>query len=183
MSASAEKKEPVEGAEEGKSKGGVIPWIVVGMLSAGAGSAVPLLMPSHAAHAPEEVKAPEKKPPKVFELPKEEDTIYVPFGEGDEKSVVVNLNDGRMSRFLCISIALQIPKSMEKDFPELLTGKRPALRNWLLGEIADKDLDDIRGMAGQNRLRRAIREQFNEVLFPDGYDQIYDVLFEEFRVQ
>jgi flagellar protein FliL len=182
---SAEEKKHEEGAEESKGKGGVIPWIVVGMLSAGAGSAIPMMMSSHAAPAPEaEEKAHvEKKKKPAFELPKQEETICVPFGDGDERSVVVNLNDGRMNRYLKISIALQIPKSMEKEFPALLSSRRSELRNWCLGEIADKDLDDIRGMAGQNRLRRAIREHFNSVLFPDGYDQIYDVLFEEFYVQ
>ena len=175
----SEEKKSTEETEPEKGKGGIIPWIVVGMLSAAAGSAVPFMMPSHAS-TPEPVV--EKKKP-VFELPKEEDTIFVGFGEGEEKSVVVNLNDGRMSRYLRVSLSLQIPKSLEKDFPTILAAKRPALRNWLLGEIGDKDLEDIRGAAGQNRLRRAIREHFNTILFPDGYEQIYEVMFEEFYIQ
>ena len=64
-----------------------------------------------------------------------------------------------------------------------IEAKKIILRNWLLSKISDLDLDDIRGGAGQNRLRREIREQFNAVLCPDGYDEIHDVLFEEFNVQ
>jgi flagellar basal body-associated protein FliL len=53
----------------------------------------------------------------------------------------------------------------------------------LLNQISDKDLDEIRGGAGQNRLRREVRDQFNSVLFPDGYDRIFSVLFNEYNVQ
>ncbi len=117
-------------------------------------------------------------------MPKQEDTIFLPFGEpGKDQSVVVNPDEGRMSRYLRIAISLQIPKSQEESFKKLIEAKKIVLRNWLLSKISDLDLDDIRGAAGQNRLRREIREQFNAVLCPDGYDQIYDVLFEEFNVQ
>ena len=117
-------------------------------------------------------------------MAKEEDTIFLPFGEpGKDQSVVVNLDEGRMSRYLRVAISLQIPKTQEETFKKQIEAKKIVLRNWLLSKISDLDLDDIRGAAGQNRLRREIREQFNAVLCPDGYDQIYDVLFEEFNVQ
>jgi flagellar basal body-associated protein FliL len=44
-------------------------------------------------------------------------------------------------------------------------------------------MEDIRGAAGQNRLRREIHDQFNLVMFPDTEGEIKDVLFEEFNVQ
>jgi flagellar basal body-associated protein FliL len=44
-------------------------------------------------------------------------------------------------------------------------------------------MEDLRGAAGQNRLRREIQDHFNTVLFEDGYDRIREVLFEEFNVQ
>ena len=78
---------------------------------------------------------------------------------------------------------MQIPMSVEEDFKKRVEAKRILLRNWLLSKISDLDLEDIRGAAGQNRLRREIRDHFNSVLCPDGYDKIYDVLFEEFNVQ
>lgn len=172
--------------------GSIIPWIAVGVLSAGIGSAVPFLLAgsqSHAASTDDENaaaknSAEQAKKSKTFTMPKEEDTIFLPFGEpGKDQSVVVNLDEGRMSRYLRLAITLQIPKSQEETFKKLIESKKIVLRNWLLSKISDLDLDDIRGAAGQNRLRREIREQFNAVLCPDGYDQIYDVLFEEFNVQ
>lgn len=174
----AEEKKEADG-NAAKSGGGIVPWIVVGILSAGAGSAVPMLLP---AQETKEEKSQAASP--SHELPREEETVYVPFGEpGKDQQVVVNLNEGRMTRYLRVAITLQIPKTQEEEFRKKLDKKKAQLRNWLLSEISDKELDEIRGAAGQNRLRRTIREHFNSVLFPEGFEHIYDVLFEDFNVQ
>ena len=192
----------IDSPEKPASGGSIVPWIAVGVLSAGMGSALPFLLAGQQTHAAgdsetkEEHGAPTEsgghgehsgsnaKKIKAFTMPKQEDTIFLPFGEpGKDQSVVVNLDEGRMSRYLRIAISLQIAKSQEETFKKLIDEKKILLRNWLLSKISDLNLDDIRGAAGQNRLRREIREQFNAVLCPDGYDQIYDVLFEEFNVQ
>ena len=189
-----------EGPEKPSGGGSFVPWIAVGVISAGLGSAVPfLLADQHAATAGESSgehatddshggsdthgkKSAKRVGP--FEMPKEEETIFMPFGTADkDHSVVINLDEGRMSRYLRMAITLQIPKSQEEAFKTRIEAKRILLRNWLLSKGSDLDLEDIRGAAGQNRLRREIRDHFNSVLCPDGYDQIYDVLFEEFNVQ
>ena len=202
-----------EGHEKPSAGSSIVPWIAVGVISAGIGSAMPLMMASqsHTPAATEEGEeaaeghgdAPaehstastdshgksggtDKKPKKVkaFSLPKEEETIFLPFADGEQEAgIVVNLDEGRLTRYLRIAITMQIPKASEEEFKKKLEAKKIVLRNWLLSKISDLDLDDIRGAAGQNRLRREIRDQFNSVLCPDGYDQIYDVLFEEFNVQ
>ncbi len=193
---------PASDALEKSSGGSIVPWIAVGVLSAGLGSALPFLLAGQQTHAAGQSENPDEEGPKTesdghsggtksgpgkvksFTMPAQEDTVFLPFGEpGKDQSVVVNLDEGRMSRYLRIAISLQIPKSQEETFKKLIEAKKIVLRNWLLSKISDLDLDDIRGAAGQNRLRREIREQFNAVLCPDGYDQIYDVLFEEFNVQ
>lgn len=188
-----------EGQAKPSGGAGIIPWIAVGVISAGLGSALPFLMPGpgHAAAPDEETSGnsmstvssahgsgTEQKKVKAFTLPEEEDTVFMPFGEpGKDQGIVVNLDEGRMSRYLRIAITMQIPKSAETEFKTKVEAKKILLRNWLLSKISDLNLDDIRGAAGQNRLRREIRDEFNNVLCPDGYDQIYDVLFEEFNVQ
>ena len=191
-----------DGLEKSSGGGSIVPWIAVGVLSAGLGSALPFLLAGQQTHAAGDSENPDEQgtqaesdghrggtksgPGRVksFTMPAQEDTVFLPFGEpGKDQSVVVNLDEGRMSRYLRIAISLQIPKSQEETFKKLIEAKKIVLRNWLLSKISDLDLDDIRGAAGQNRLRREIREQFNAVLCPDGYDQIYDVLFEEFNVQ
>jgi flagellar protein FliL len=164
---------------EATQKGSILPWIIVGVLSVGVGSAAPMLLPASDADVTDGQESEQQ-----YELPKEEDTVFIPFGERDkDQSVVVNLSDQRMTRYLRIAVALQIPKSKEIEIVALLESKKVLLRNWLLSLISDKDLEEIRGAAGQNRMRREIRDHFNDVLFPDGLDQIYDVLFEEFNVQ
>ena len=194
---------PASDALEKSSGGGsIVPWIAVGVLSAGLGSALPFLLAGQQTHAAGDSENPDEQGTKTesdghsgvtksgpgrvksFAMPAQEDTVFLPFGEpGKDQSVVVNLDEGRLSRYLRIAISLQIPKSQEETFKKLIEAKKIVLRNWLLSKISDLDHDDIRGAAGQNRLRREIREQFNAVLCPDGYDQIYDVLFEEFNVQ
>lgn len=203
---------PAEGHEK-PSGGGIVPWIAVGVISAGLGSAMPFMLasPAHppameegaeeehaeggegaaatdghgetAAAAPSGSSKKQKKV-KAFTLPKEEETVFLPFGDTEEaQRIVVNLDEGRLTRYLSVSITMQIPKTAEEDFKKKIEAKRILLRNWLLSKISDLDIEDIRGAAGQNRLRREIRDHFNSVLCPDGYDQIYDVLFEEFNVQ
>ena len=59
----------------------------------------------------------------------------------------------------------------------------PILRTWLTSHLADKSMEDVRGKAGINRLRREIQDQFNALLFDDGHERVRDVLFEEFHVE
>ena len=37
--------------------------------------------------------------------------------------------------------------------------------------------------SGVNRVRREVRDRFNEMLYPDGEERILDVLFDEYVVQ
>lgn len=146
-------------------------WGLVSLMAGGIGAALPLLLVSQPVKQPSVNK-------EVSEIPSIDKTTFVPFGD-----VTVNLADARMTRYLHLTVTLQVPKLQVEDFNRRLEAKRVVLKNWLLSHISDKDLDDIRGAAGQNRLRREIRDEFNTVLYPEGYDRIYDVLFDEFNVQ
>lgn len=164
--------EDAEGQDEAK-KGGVLPWIAVTLLAGGAGVALPFLMP-----APADGQTDEPPEPPPYEIPEPEEMAFVPF-----ESVVVNLDEGAMTRYLRITVALQVAKEKELEITTKVEEQKALLKDWIINQISDKGLDDIRGRAGQNRLRREIRDKFNSVLFPDGYDQIYDVLFDEYNVQ
>lgn len=215
MSDHAKQESPAsEGQEKPSGGGSIVPWIAVGVISAGLGSAMPFMLagqshaPADAEHAEEAAEAEHEeavaaephgsgpatttgqgitsksKKVKAFTLPKDEETVFQPFGDPDkDQRIAVNLNEGRLTRFLSFSITLQIPKAVEVEFKKKVDAKKFVLRNWLLSKVSDLSIEDIRGAAGQNRLRREIRDHFNSVLCPDGYDQIYDVLFEEFNVQ
>ena len=154
-------------AKPSKLKALMLP-LIIGVVCGGLGFAVPLLFPSLVGGEPVPVEVP--KP----------DAMFVPFGD-----VVVNLNEGRMNRYLRIKITLQGLGNAEKlaTTTTLVESKKAILTSWALGYLADMSMEDIRGAAGQNRLRREILDHFNSVLFPDGEDQFDDLLFEEFNVQ
>ncbi len=177
-----------EGHEKPSGGGSIVPWIAVGVISAGLGSAMPFMLagqshsPADAEHAEEAAEGEHGEPAteeshgsapaataghgspskskkvKAFTLPKDEETIFQPFGEPDkDQRIAVNLNEGRLTRFLSFSITLQIPKAVEEEFKKKVDAKKFVLRNWLLSKVSDLSIEDIRGAAGQNRLRREIR--------------------------
>lgn len=152
---------------------GAVVWLLLLLVAGAGGFAIPFLMPESA--PAEAVKEPD---PGAFEMLNAEDTIALPFGE-----ITVNLDEGRMNRYLRLKLAVLVPKEEELIVTEAIEAKNAVLKNWLLSHLADKTMDEIRGKAGLNMLRREIRRQFNDTLFTDRRDRVYDVLFEEFNVQ
>ncbi len=143
---------------------------VVGLVSAGAGFAVPrFLLGGTGKH---EAKGGDARPALTNKL------ALVPFGD-----VVVNIHDERLSRYLRVKIILVVDEAHEKPVKEILDKKKAILKNWLISYLCDRTLEEVKGAGGVNRLRREIQEQFNLLLWPDGAEKIRDVLFDEFVVQ
>jgi len=158
--------------------GGKVGWIITAVVAGGLGAGVPYVLPenlkpgsSHAAETEALVDA----PPSPAEVSK---PAYIDFDE-----VVVNLDEGRLNRYLKVAISLQVNEKERESITANVTANKAVLQNWLLSYLSDQDMEDIRGAIGQNRLRREIRDQFNTILFPDGYDRIEQVLFQQFVVQ
>jgi len=170
----AEEEQATQEETQDRKGPGLLVWAAIGLLAAGGGFAVPFFLPT--GDSAKSADAQKAIPGLAAHIP--EEVAFVPFGE-----VTVNLDDGRLSRYLRLSFSLQVEKSDQIAVTKLVEEKKAILQNWLLSHLSDKGMDDIRGAAGQNRLRREILDQFNTTLFPDGYDRIYDVLFEEFNVQ
>ena len=103
---------------------------------------------------------------------------FVPFGE-----TVVNLDEGRLNRYLRVSITMQVDQDQADEITKDVEKHRAILKSWLLSYLSDKGMDEIRGAAGQNRLRREIQDHFNSVLSSDTPDRVHDILFEEFNIQ
>lgn len=173
----SEKEKQEEGVAPQKSGGGMLPWILVGTVSAVAGALLPfgvsMLAGGSSHHA-----APAKSGHGYTTTPPSSAMKFLPYRE-----VTVNLDEARMNRYLRLKIALYIRESDEAAVAAAINKKDLILRNWMVSHLSDKELDAIRGKAGQNMLRREIRDYFNATLFDDNYDRIYDVLFEEFNVQ
>jgi len=151
-------------------------WGVIAAVGIGAGFATPMFLMGG---PDKDVEAAEKEPEEMLPIPDPTEEVgFVEF-----KELVVNFNDPRFSRYLKMSFSLQVPKSQMEDVAKLLEEKNDVLKNWLIGHIADKKVEDIRGKQGTNRLRREIHDAFNQLLFKDGIERIQDVLFKELNIQ
>ena len=148
----------------------LITWVLVAIVSVGAGFAVPLFLGGSAAS---EANPSQPSVESIDEL-----QTFVKFGD-----VVANLNAENLNRYLKFSIELQVDKSDELEVQTLVKENEVILKSWLLSHISDKRVDDIRGAAGQNTLRREIQNQFNYVLFRDGMQKIRHILFTNFNIQ
>lgn len=156
---------PAAPAKSGR--GFLVVLVLVGLAAVAAGFVTPLLL----------VPKPEAKKTAAT---KAKDTVpaLIPFGD-----VSVNLATVSQARYVKVKILLMVDKSDEKAVKELLDKSKPFLKNWLISYLADRSMEDVRGTAGINRIRREILEQFNAMLFPDGSEKLADVLFDDFLVQ
>jgi len=164
-------------ATPSKGQGGKIAFLVIGLVAGGAGFAAPYFLPENlrpGAHAAEA----ETETDEHSKTPAEAQSAYIDFGDA-----VVNLDEGRLNRYLRLTLTLQVDELQKDEVETKVEAHRAVLKSWLLSYLSDKDMEQIRGAAGQNRLRREIQDHFNSVLFPDGYDRIHEVLFQEFNIQ
>ena len=138
---------------------------LIGFMAGGLGFATVAIVPKMMASS-EETEEPEVPP------------IFHEFGE-----VVSNLDEGELSRYLRVKLTLQIDGSKEEDLVKKLDEKKSVLKSWLNSYFSSKQLVDVRGAEGQNALRREIQNKFNSVVASEGFEDIQDVLFEEFQIQ
>jgi len=163
---------------DAKAGGGKLGWIITALVAGGLGAGIPYvlppgLQPGHSASA-----AAEHTPETHAATAEEKKPAYIEFGE-----IVVNLSSGRISRFIKLRITLQVKEKERDEIKALMSANEAVLRNWLISYLSDQTVEGVQGRIGQNRIRREIRDEFNTVLFPDGYDRIDDILFQEFAIQ
>lgn len=167
-----------QGNSAKRGGGGKLGWIVTAVVAGALGAGVPYVLPAnlqpgHGAAPNPDAKAETPPSPAVEVKP-----AYIEFGD-----VVVNLAEGRISRFIKLNITLQVKENERESINTSVQTQKAVLRNWLISYLSDQTIESVQGRIGQNRLRREIRDQFNTVLFPDGYDRIDDILFQEFAIQ
>jgi flagellar basal body-associated protein FliL len=159
-------------------KGGMMTWIllvIVGLASAGAGFALPQLLGGADAQPADDAAHGAKAPKSEHG---ELGLACLSFGE-----VVANLDDNRMMRYVRAKFSLSVDKKDCDAVQHLVEENKTILKNWLIGYLQNKQIEEVRGTEGFNRIRREIQERFNEVLFPDGEEKIKEILFDEFNVQ
>jgi len=164
-------------AAAAEKSSGAMSWVATGVVALAAGAAG-FAFPYLVSQMRSSADASQTQPaPRRVQRSRSE-PAFISFGE-----LVVNLAEERLTRYISVQLTLQVDAEDLEEVTELVEKHKAVLRNWLIGYLSDKRLDDVRGTVGVNRLRREILEHFNAILFPDGYEKIQDVLFEDFKVQ
>jgi flagellar basal body-associated protein FliL len=98
--------------------------------------------------------------------------------------VVVNLNEPGVTRYVRISLTLEVASSWVQEEAKLvLDQKKPLLKHWLTLYLSNQTIEDTRGKTNLVRMQSNISDIFNEGLFPNSQPRIMNVLFKEFAIQ
>ncbi len=102
----------------------------------------------------------------------------------DLEPVIANLDEPGVTRYARVTITLQLDPQMDQEKgTAFLEGKKPVLIDWLTTYIAGLSLERVRGTRNLSRIKKEVRDSFNELLFPQGKPLIRDILFKEFAIQ
>jgi flagellar basal body-associated protein FliL len=102
----------------------------------------------------------------------------------DLDPVVVNLNDPGVTRYVRISLTLEVSSTMdEKEGKPFLDQKKPLMKHWLTLFLSNQTIEDARGERNLMRMQSQISGTLNNGLFPGSKPRIKNVLFKEFAIQ
>jgi flagellar FliL protein len=102
----------------------------------------------------------------------------------DLDPVVVNLNDPGVTRYVRISLTLEVSSTMdEKEGRPFLDQKKPLMKHWLTLFLSNQTIEDARGERNLMRMQSQISDTLNNGLFPGSKPRIKSVLFKEFAIQ
>jgi len=163
----------------------------VALAAGGAGYAVAVftgdespLAPASAQAQEDETPGPEVvKPPADAVPPGKPDEETVAYAYKDLEPITVNLDEPRLARYVRATITLAIPQEHFQAGSTRIDAETRVLRDWLTVYLTSLTLEDVRGPANLNRIRREILDAFNQELWPEGKPLIRKVLFKEFAVK
>ena len=102
----------------------------------------------------------------------------------DLDPVVVNLNDPGVTRYVRISLTLEISSALdEKEGKPFLDQKKPLMKHWLTLFLSNQTIEDARGEKNLMRMQTQISDTLNNNLFPGSKPRIKNILFKEFAIQ
>lgn len=120
----------------------------------------------------------------------DEDDSPNPAGTKDEYEyllefppVTVNLDVPNANRYVRTTLALAVKKGKKAEIEKIVLDHTPQLTNVLTVYLSSLTLDDVLGKDDLNKIRREIKEKFNEELWGGGRPRIREVLLIEFKVQ
>lgn len=99
-------------------------------------------------------------------------------------AVLANLDEPGVTRFLRASITIQFTKEYDATIGgPLVNEKKMILRDWLTTYFAGLSIEDVRGTMSLARIKNQIRDQFNDMLFPNSKPLVHAIILKEFAVQ
>jgi flagellar basal body-associated protein FliL len=102
----------------------------------------------------------------------------------DIEPVIANLDEPGVTRYARVAVTLELSGEMDsKNGTVFLEEKKAVLRDWLTTYIAGLSLERVRGTSNLARIKKEIRDQFNELVFPETKPFIVNILFKEFAIQ
>ncbi len=182
------KKEP--GVEVPKTQGPlarVLPWLIPALVVVFFAAGGFLIGRSFGTRGHAQAAAgAESNTPAEAALPKEPD-LKAGTGQSwyyDLDPVVVNLNDPGVTRYVRISLTLEVSSAMEeKEGRPFLDQKKPLMKHWLTLFLSNQTIEDARGEKNLMRMQTQISDTLNNGLFPGSKPRIKSVLFKEFAIQ
>ena len=176
-----------EAAKPQAKPAGILPWLiptVVVVLFAAGGFLVGRSFGTRG-QAQNAAGAEANRPPEST-LPREPD-LKAGTGQSwyyDLDPVVVNLNDPGVTRYVRISLTLEVSSAMdEKEGKPFLDQKRPLMKHWLTLFLSNQTIEDARGEKNLMRMQTQISDTLNNGLFPGSKPRIKSILFKEFAIQ
>lgn len=98
--------------------------------------------------------------------------------------IYANLNEPGSTRMVQFAVIMEISEEMDEVLgEEFLLKKDVYLIDWLTTYLAGLNLQQVSGSSSQNRIKVEIKENFNEILFPDTKPLINRVMLKGFTIQ
>jgi flagellar basal body-associated protein FliL len=102
----------------------------------------------------------------------------------DTEAVIVNLNEPGVSRYVRMSLTLELGNGLaEAEGKPFLEQRKPLLKHWLTLFLSNQTIDDIRGEKNLRQIQNKIMDIFNQGLWPDAKPRIVGVYFKEYSIQ
>jgi len=184
----AENKEEGGGGENktGSSGLGLFTWLVIAGVSL-AGMAGGFALAQLTASTTEEVVA--EKPQETLE----ENSYTELYAETPQEDktwpyqldpIIGNLDEPGSTRYLRVSIALDMSSELDQEKSKpYLDEKKAIINDFITTYVAGLSLERVRGSSNLNRIKKELRDAFNDLLFPDGKPLVQRVFLKEFAVQ
>jgi flagellar basal body-associated protein FliL len=192
--AEEEKQESTQESPEKESTGssgtGMMTWIIIGAIFI-AGCIGGLSLAMLIGGSDPQTAGAEPEPQSNLPQPKSFEELYATTQQDAKPwylpldAVVANLDEPGVTRYLRAAVTLEISAEIdpEEGAKYLDDNKKLILRDWLTTYIAGLSLEDVRGTKNLGRIKKQIREQFNELLFPGSKPHITNVFLKEFAIQ